>query len=144
MTSGDGDPWTTSHAYWGLSVARFLIDDVRRAEHAQKQALDIIAAVDEGSGIALCLEALAWIAAARGAHERAATLQGASSAVWESSPGRLPDESTLRVTDGADAVAKPPRPGALDDGPPRRHRTPAGERCPDQHRSASRSPEPCP
>lgn len=90
MTARDGDPWTTSHAHWGLGVASFLTGDLGRAERVEKQALDIIAAVDEASGIALCLEALAWIAAARGAHERAATLQGASASVWESIPGRLP------------------------------------------------------
>ena len=90
MTADGGDPWTTSHAYWGLGVASFLAGDLHRAERAEKDALEIIARVDEGSGIALCLEALAWIAAARGAHERAATLQGASFSIWESVPGRLP------------------------------------------------------
>jgi non-specific serine/threonine protein kinase len=90
MAADDGDPWTRSHAYWGLGVASFLAGDLRRAERAEKDALDIIARVDEGSGIALCLEALAWIAAARGAFERAARLQGASFSVWESVPGRLP------------------------------------------------------
>ena len=90
MTADTGDPWTRAHAYWGLGVATFLTGDLQRAEQAEKDALDIISGVDESSGIALCLEALAWIAAARGAFERAARLQGASFSVWESVPGRLP------------------------------------------------------
>ena len=90
MSAADGDPWTRSHMFWGLGVATFLEGDVERAEQAEKDGLDLIGRLDERSGIALCLEALAWTAAARGAYERAATLQGASSSVWESIPGRLP------------------------------------------------------
>lgn len=90
MTADDGDPWTRSHALWGLGVAGFLAGDLERAEQVEKDALAIISRVDEGSGIALCLESLAWIAAARGAFERAARLQGASLSVWKSIPGELP------------------------------------------------------
>jgi predicted ATPase/DNA-binding CsgD family transcriptional regulator len=90
-TAGDdGDPWTRSHMLWGLGVARFLSGDESSAEQAEKDALELISMLDERSGIALCLEALAWTAAARGAFERAATLQGASSSVWESIPAELP------------------------------------------------------
>jgi predicted ATPase/DNA-binding CsgD family transcriptional regulator len=90
-TAGDdGDPWTSSHLRWGLGVARFLDGDAGGAEQAEKDALHLISGLDERSGIALCLEALAWTAAARGAFERAATLQGASSSVWESIPRELP------------------------------------------------------
>jgi DNA-binding CsgD family transcriptional regulator len=89
-TAGGGDPWTRSHASWGLGVAAFLLGDLDRAEQVERAALDLIGTLDERSGIALCLEAMAWIAAARGDGERAATLQGASAAVWESIPGHLP------------------------------------------------------
>lgn len=41
-------------------------------------------------GPALCLDALAWVSAARGSFRRAATLQGASLSIWESIPGQLP------------------------------------------------------
>lgn len=86
----DGDPWTLSHLLWGLGVATLLDGEVERAEALERDALQRIAPLDERSGIALCLEALAWIAAARDLPERAATLQGASTAVWESIPARLP------------------------------------------------------
>jgi predicted ATPase/DNA-binding CsgD family transcriptional regulator len=92
VAAGDGgDPWTRSHLLWGLGVARFLDGDAPGAEQAEKDALELIGELDERSGIALCLEALAWTAAARGAFERAAALRGASSAVWESIPRELPE-----------------------------------------------------
>jgi predicted ATPase/DNA-binding CsgD family transcriptional regulator len=90
MGADDGDPWTLSHLLWGMGVATLLDGAVERAEALERDALRRIAPLDERSGIALCLEALAWIAAARGVHERAATLQGASAAVWASIPARLP------------------------------------------------------
>jgi non-specific serine/threonine protein kinase len=91
LTAAGSDPWTRSHASWGLGVATLRLGDLDRAEQAVKVALDLIGSLDERSGIALCLEALAWIAAARGDGRRAATLQGASAAVWESIPSRLPE-----------------------------------------------------
>lgn len=89
-TAVGGDPWTRSHAGWGLGVATFLLGDLDRAEQAEIEALVLVEALDERSGIALCLEALAWIAAARGDGRRAATLHGAGAAVWESIPAHLP------------------------------------------------------
>ncbi|HSK91801.1 MAG TPA: LuxR C-terminal-related transcriptional regulator [Euzebyales bacterium] len=113
MTADDGDPWTRSHAFWGLGVATFLEGALERAEQAEKDALDLIGGIDERSGIALCLEALAWIAADRGAYERAARLQGASFSVWESIPGRLPPPMHVhaqrcerRTVDGIGAVRR--------------------------------------
>lgn len=90
MNADAGDPWTRSHAQWGLGVAALLAGDVDRAEHAEKEALELSGRLDERTGIALSLEALAWTASARGAFQRATTLQGASLAVWQSIPGELP------------------------------------------------------
>ena len=90
LNAHDGDPWTRSHAHWGLGVATFLAGDPDRAERAEKTALELSGRLDERTGIALALEALAWIAAAQGAFDRAATLQGASSSIWESIPRPLP------------------------------------------------------
>lgn len=97
LTAAGGDPWTRSHASWGLGVATFLLGDLDRAERAEREALEDIGTLDERSGIALCLEAMAWIAAARGDGQRAATLQGASTAVWESIPGHLPEPLQARA-----------------------------------------------
>jgi non-specific serine/threonine protein kinase len=98
------DPWTRSHCLWGAGLAAWLQKDVEGAEETEKQALRLIAEVDERSGTALCLHALAWIAASRRNFERAAVLQGAALAVWESIPRRLPapvrqhDERCERLT----------------------------------------------
>jgi hypothetical protein len=47
----------------GLGVARWLTGDADEAEQAQIAALRLMADVNEGSGIALCLDAMAWISA---------------------------------------------------------------------------------
>ena len=86
-----GDQWTRSHCLWGAGLAMWLQGDLQGAEQAEKDALRLIGELDERSGIALCLEALAWIATSRGDLERAAVLQGAALSVWESIPGRLPE-----------------------------------------------------
>ena len=99
-----GDPWTRSHCLWGAGLAMWLQGDVDGAEVVEKQALQVIGQLDERSGIALCLEALAWLSASRKEFERATVLQGAAAAVWESIPRRLPsplarhDEWCGRVT----------------------------------------------
>lgn len=91
MTEQGGDPWTRSHCLWGLGVATWLQGDGARAEQAEKEALRLVGELDERTGIALCLEALAWISASRGDFERSARLQGAALSVWESIPRRLPE-----------------------------------------------------
>lgn len=90
MTERGGDPWTRSHALWGLGMATWLAGDDGRAERAEKDALRLAGEIDERTGIALCLEVLAWISAARRDFERSARLQGAALSVWESIPRRLP------------------------------------------------------
>jgi predicted ATPase len=73
-----------SYALWALGIEgwhRGNLDDA--AEHVtaslriQRPRLSI-----DRYGIALCLEALAWIAASRRQHGRAATLLGAAAAMW--------------------------------------------------------------
>jgi predicted ATPase/DNA-binding CsgD family transcriptional regulator len=86
----NGDPWTRSHCLWGLGLATWLLGDAARAERAELDALRLAGELDERTGIALCLEALAWIASSRGDFERAARLRGAAASVWESIPRRLP------------------------------------------------------
>lgn len=90
MTERGGDPWTRSHCLWGLGMAAWLEGDEARAEQAEKEALRLVGEIDERTGIALCLEALAWISASRRDLERTARLRGAALSVWESIPRRLP------------------------------------------------------
>ena len=91
MAERAGDAWTRSHGLWGAGLARWFQGDLHGAEQTEKEALRLIGALDERSGIALCLEALAWMAASGRDFERAAVLRGAAYSVWESIPGQLPE-----------------------------------------------------
>ncbi|TFV73317.1 LuxR family transcriptional regulator [Blastococcus sp. CT_GayMR19] len=86
----NGDPWTRSHALWGLGLVRLTAGDLVGATRHEQAALRLMREVDDPSGTALCLEALAWAAAAEANEERAARLTGAADAVWRSIPARLP------------------------------------------------------
>ena len=85
-----GDPWTRSHALWGLGLAQLRRGDARRASEHARDALRLMRAVDDRSGSALCVGALAWAAAARGEWEHTALLSGAAEAIWRSIPAELP------------------------------------------------------
>ena len=84
------DPWTRSHALWGLGLVRWLTGSPGEAASLQQEALWLMREVDDRSGVALCVEALAWLAASDGRWERAARLVGAAEAVWRSIPAQPP------------------------------------------------------
>lgn len=84
------DPWTRSHALWGLSLVRWLTGSAKQAASLQREALLLMREVDNRSGVALCVEALAWLAASEGQWERAARLAGMAEAVWRSIPAQPP------------------------------------------------------
>ena len=86
----DGDPWTRSHALWGLGLARLESGNPAEAIRLEERALRLMREVDDRSGTALCVEALAWAAASAGDADRAARLTGAAEAVWHSIPAELP------------------------------------------------------
>ena len=90
LNSG-GDPWTRSHAMWGLGLVRWRTASLAEAEQLQREALSLIRQVDDRSGIALRIHALAWLAAAHGNWTRAARLSGAADATWRSIPARVPE-----------------------------------------------------
>jgi non-specific serine/threonine protein kinase len=90
LNSG-GDPWTRSHALWGLGLVRWRTGALAEAEQLQREALNLIRRVDDRSGIALGIHALAWLAAAHGDWHRAARLAGAAEATWRSIPARSPE-----------------------------------------------------
>ncbi|HET6920352.1 MAG TPA: tetratricopeptide repeat protein, partial [Jiangellaceae bacterium] len=56
LNSG-GDPWTRSHALWGLGLVRWRTGALAEAERMQKEALELIRRVDDRSGIALRIHA---------------------------------------------------------------------------------------
>ena len=91
MTDEGGDPWTRAHCLWGLGMSAWLSGDFTRAEQAEMEALRLSGNLDERTGIALSLEALAWISVSRGDFERSALIHGAALAIWGSIPRRLPE-----------------------------------------------------
>ncbi|MGY1679802.1 ATP-binding protein [Geodermatophilus sp. SYSU D01176] len=84
------DPWTRSHALWGQGLVRLARGDPGAAGCLEEEALRLMREVDDRSGVALCVTALGWTAAARGDAETAARLAGAAEAVWRSVPARQP------------------------------------------------------
>jgi predicted ATPase/DNA-binding CsgD family transcriptional regulator len=90
LNSG-GDPWTRSHALWGLGLVRWRTGALAEAEQLQREALGLIQRVDDRSGIALRIHALAWLAGSHADWRRAARLAGAAEATWRSIPARSPE-----------------------------------------------------
>jgi predicted ATPase/DNA-binding CsgD family transcriptional regulator len=90
LNSG-GDPWTRSHALWGLGLVCWRTGALGQADLLQKEALALMREVDDRSGIALGIHAMAWLAAAHGDWHRAAVLAGAAEATWRSIPARTPE-----------------------------------------------------
>src|SRR5215469_11783948 len=85
-----GERWNCSYALWGLGLAAWLLGDHGRAAGLEQAALRLKRDIGDQVGIALCLEALAWIAASRNQAARAAELLGAAIAAWSSIPAALP------------------------------------------------------
>ncbi len=71
-----------SHSLWGLGIAAWLCGDLDRATDLQRQSLRLKPGLQDAQGTALCLEALAFIAAAGHHEHRAATLLGAADTLW--------------------------------------------------------------
>jgi predicted ATPase/DNA-binding CsgD family transcriptional regulator len=85
-----GERWNRSYALWGLGLAAWLLGDSGRAADLEQAALRLKRDVGDQVGKALCLEALAWIAASRDQAAQAAGLLGAATAAWNSIPATLP------------------------------------------------------
>jgi len=85
-----GELWNHSYALWGLGLATWLLGDAEHADELQRAALRIKRGVGDQIGAALCIEALAWIAASRRRPARAALLLGAAAAAREAIPATLP------------------------------------------------------
>jgi predicted ATPase/DNA-binding CsgD family transcriptional regulator len=85
-----GERWNRSYALWGLGLAAWQLGDYGQAAGQEQAALRLKRDVGDQVGVALCLEALAWIAASRDQAARAAELLGAATAAWTSVPAALP------------------------------------------------------
>ncbi|MGQ4384282.1 ATP-binding protein [Streptomyces sp. SAS_270] len=85
-----GEEWVRSYVLRVLALAYTVKKEWRRAEPHAREALRRKLAVHDVIGIGLTLDLLIVIAAARGAHERAAVLLGGADRVWaDISPDRF-------------------------------------------------------
>ncbi|TMR25277.1 tetratricopeptide repeat protein [Nonomuraea turkmeniaca] len=80
--------WFRSYTLWMFGIETWKQGDTARAVEMEREAIRLKQPFDDRLGIALCMEALAWMAAADGT-ERAAVLLGASQESWRSFGGPL-------------------------------------------------------
>lgn len=108
--------WSKSYALWLLGVHSWRQGDPDGAIPLLQESIRLRRPVNDLTGLAFCVEALASSESSRGQWIRAATLLGASYAVWERSGVNTSDaglhrfahrevEETVRSTLGEDAFA---------------------------------------
>ena len=81
-----GNVWYHAYSQWGLAVVALLRGDHEGARRLGCEALRTIRCMDDAMGVVLCLDALAWAAAARREAIRAATLAAAAERAWAAIP----------------------------------------------------------
>jgi len=84
-----GNIWYQTYAQRGLGVATWLLGDPEAAATLVRAALHTTREIDHPIGVALCLDALAWITASQKRAAGAATLLGAADAAWAAIPAAL-------------------------------------------------------
>jgi predicted ATPase/DNA-binding NarL/FixJ family response regulator len=100
-----GITWYHAYARWGLGVAALLVADYGAAAGPVRAALDSMRRLDDPMGVVLCLDALAWIAAAQDQAARALTLRAAADAAWAAIPA-TPQPALRKHHDAALAAAR--------------------------------------
>ena len=83
---GSGNVWYHAYAQWGLAVVALLRGDDDGAHRLGCAALRAVRCMDDAMGVVLCLDALAWAAAARREAIRAVSLAAAAEAQWAAIP----------------------------------------------------------
>jgi non-specific serine/threonine protein kinase len=100
-----GDRWVEGYVLWLQGLVTSKQGDQFAAEHLIEQALAIHEELHDVTGVALCVEALAWIAVLHGDAARCARLLGAARRTWRSLSAQI--EGPLRTEhDAAAAVAQ--------------------------------------
>jgi len=90
ICQSSGNIWYHAYARWGLGVVGLLRANNDDAAQLECAALRAMRHLDDQIGAVLCLDALAWIAAARNEAARAVTLAAAAEAGWAAIPAVLP------------------------------------------------------
>jgi non-specific serine/threonine protein kinase len=106
-----GNVWYHAYAQWGLGVAAMLRADHERTAQLERAALCTLRHMDDSMGVVLCLDALAWAAAACDEATRAVTLAAAAEAAWAAIPA-VPAPPLRQRHDAALAAARTASPGA--------------------------------
>jgi predicted ATPase/DNA-binding CsgD family transcriptional regulator len=84
-----GEIYFRSFALWVIAVGRLRLGELDAAESFGRRAVALKDQLGAGEGLAMTLETLAWIAAARGDAERAARLLGAADSVFHAIPATM-------------------------------------------------------
>ena len=100
-----GNTWYHAYARLGLGVAALLLADHGAANVLVRAALGSMRKLDDPMGVVLCLDALAWTAAAYDQAPRALTLLAAADAAWAAIPA-TPRPDLREYHDAAFASAR--------------------------------------
>jgi non-specific serine/threonine protein kinase len=111
LCAGSGNVWYHAYSQWGLAVAALLHGDHEGARRLGYDALHTIRRMDDAMGAVLCLDTLAWAAAAGRDAIRAATLAAAAEAAWAAIPA-TPAPPLRAHHDAALEAARAVLPGA--------------------------------
>jgi predicted ATPase/DNA-binding CsgD family transcriptional regulator len=82
ISEATGESWCRSYSLWHLGLVVGAGGDPARAVELERESLELKRRMDERLGVALCLEALAWMHA-HSRPRRAATLLGAADTLWK-------------------------------------------------------------
>ena len=86
LCQDSGNVWYHAYSQWGLAVVALLRGEHEGAHRLGRAALRAIRQMDDSMGVVLCLDALAWAAAAGREAVRAVTLAAAAEAAWAAIP----------------------------------------------------------
>jgi len=90
VSESSGNVWYQTYAQWAVGVATWMLGDPGSAAASVRDALAVMRRADDPIGVALCLDALAWIAASQDETARSLTLLAAADRAWETIPAPLP------------------------------------------------------
>jgi predicted ATPase/DNA-binding CsgD family transcriptional regulator len=86
LCQDSGNVWYHAYSKWGLAVAALLRGDHEAARRLGSAALRTIRGMDDAMGVVLCLDVLAWAAAAGHEAVRAASIAAAAEGAWAAIP----------------------------------------------------------
>jgi ATP/maltotriose-dependent transcriptional regulator MalT len=84
MSRAHDERWCAALALWTQALADWRQGDLAQASTLAAQTLRLKQPFGDRMGMAMCMEVLAWVAAAHGRGDRAARLLGAVHAAWRS------------------------------------------------------------